>query len=179
MKVFLNPGHCPGIDPGAVGPTGLREADVAKSIGEMLKVRLEAAGHEVAIMQADSLNEVCDASNGFRADCFISIHCNAAERQDARGFEMWTVPYPGASTLYLAKCLNATFKEMFPCMLNRGLREGNLYVCRHTAAPACLVECGFISNSTEEKLLASVTWQDKCAEAIARGIASYAIKPFS
>ena len=40
MKVFINPGHCPGADSGATG-NGLRECDVALKIGERVKNYLE------------------------------------------------------------------------------------------------------------------------------------------
>ena len=70
MKVFLNPGHCPGVDSGAVNQTtGSQEADVALSIGKLVKGYLEAAGCEVQLLQSDNLMYdgegpcVCDTAN--------------------------------------------------------------------------------------------------------------------
>ena len=56
-KVFINPGHCPGIDSGAVNPnTGLQEADVALAIGQLVQSYLEAVGCEVQLLQSDNLD---------------------------------------------------------------------------------------------------------------------------
>lgn len=49
---------------------------------------------------------------------------------------------------------------------------GDYYVLR-SRLPSALVECGFISNSAEEKLLLSPDYQRKIAEAIASGLAEY------
>ncbi len=94
MRVFLNPGHDLERDSGAVNPnTGLRECDVASDIGSMVQRYLEAAGCEVQSLQSDNLMGevpelpcVVDAANGWPADIFVSLHCNAAH-QTARGTE--------------------------------------------------------------------------------------------
>ena len=54
----------------------------------------------------------------------------------------------------------------------RTAMAGNYYVLR-SRLPSALVECGFISNSAEEKLLLSPDYQRKIAEAIASGLAEY------
>ena len=79
MKVFINPGHAPnGVpDPGAVSDvTGLRECDVALSVGKLVEHYLNAVGIETAVLQSDELYEVCSEANNLDADLFISIHCN-------------------------------------------------------------------------------------------------------
>ena len=39
MKVFINPGHMPGVDSGAVNPnSGLKECDVALAVGNLLSI---------------------------------------------------------------------------------------------------------------------------------------------
>ena len=79
MKVFINPGHDPRVDSGAVNPTyGTRECDVVREAGEMLADYLTNAGCEVRIMQDDNLVMVCDESNEWGADVFVSLHCNAS-----------------------------------------------------------------------------------------------------
>lgn len=41
---FINPGHMPGVDSGAVNPvSGLRECDVAKKVGELVEYYLQSA----------------------------------------------------------------------------------------------------------------------------------------
>ena len=87
MKVFINPGHAPNgnPDPGAVNnTTGLRESDVAATIGNLVKKYLEAAGCECQLFQSDDLYEIVSDSNSWDADVFVSIHCNSAVRRSQR-----------------------------------------------------------------------------------------------
>ena len=52
VTVMIDPGHG-GEDPGAIGPTGLREKDVVLAIGRMLKERLDATPGVRALMTRD------------------------------------------------------------------------------------------------------------------------------
>ncbi len=78
-KIFINPGHAPGgiPDPGAVGPSGLKESDVAADVAAIASGYLIAAGCEVMIYQSDSLQDICDTGNDWGADLVVSIHCNS------------------------------------------------------------------------------------------------------
>lgn len=51
--------------------------------------------------------------------------------------------------------------------------HASLGVLRSPDIPSLLVETGFISNSTEERLLGSSAYQDKIAQAIYKGLRSY------
>jgi len=83
-KVVVDPGHG-GKDPGAVGPTGLKEKDVNLEIGLRLKEILEGMGLLVVMTREDDtfvpLAERTALANREAADIFISIHCNAAPRK--------------------------------------------------------------------------------------------------
>lgn len=93
-KVALDPGHG-GSDPGAIGPTGLREKDVTLQIAHLVGPALARQGISVVITRDDdrtmSLEERTARVNASEADLFVSIHCNAAERSDARGVETYTL----------------------------------------------------------------------------------------
>ncbi|MFO7676294.1 MAG: N-acetylmuramoyl-L-alanine amidase [bacterium] len=58
-------------------------------------------------------------------------------------------------------------------VFDRGVRQANFYVLRQNYMPAVLVECGFISNASEEKLLRNPQHRDKLAEGICRGIVEF------
>ena len=50
---------------------------------------------------------------------------------------------------------------------------GDIYIMAHVNCPAILVECGFLSNSAETKLLLSPEYQTKLAAAICCGYLQY------
>ena len=90
-RVAIDPGHG-GTDAGAVGPTGLKEKDVALDIAHRVAPLL---AHELKIETL--LTRDTDAfvpldlrtarANAFHADLFLSIHCNASETGTARGVQ--------------------------------------------------------------------------------------------
>ena len=56
--------------------------------------------------------------------------------------------------------------------INRGAKDGNLFVCRNTTMPAVLVELGFITNTNEAKKCADSSYQDVEATAIANAVST-------
>lgn len=177
MRVFINPGHAPNgnPDPGAVNAyTGLRESDVAYSIGEAVKAYLEASGCECRMLQDDSLNEVVSDSNNWEADVFLSIHCNSAANEQANGTETFYY-YNSRYGKKLATCINNQLVSSLP-LTDRGIKGAQpgvngLYVLTNTDAVAVLVETAFISNGDDVVLLTEK--QDDFARAIARGVTDY------
>lgn len=180
MKVFINAGHAPNgmPDPGAVNEnTGLRESDVAAKIGKLVVKYLDDAGLETKYIQSDSLIEICAESNNWDADVFVSIHCNAAENESARGTECWHYSTSRYGQL-LAECIQTQIVNTLHTV-DRGTKKAvpgtrtSLYVINHTDAVACLVETAFISNEDDEQLLANDKTVNEFARAIARGVTDY------
>ena len=181
MKVYINPGHDITHDSGACNPdSGMREADVALTIGSLTGKYLEAAGCEVQMRQSDNLNwdsdyadrqdaAVCPEANSWSADIFVSIHCNAASG-DAQGTET-LVCCDGDEAGKLARCIQKQIVDSLSTV-DRGIKErADLIVLKHTDMPAVLVETAFIDNDDDAKLLANR--QDDFARAIARGVTDY------
>ena len=167
MKICVNAGHCYGVDPGAIGQRGTHEAYVNKVIAGYVKKYLEQKGHDVVYVSEKSLAKVCAVSNDNKCNYFVSIHCNAATNKKAQGTE--TFYYRGrAKGKRLAKAINDEIVKTLETR-DRGIKDTtSLYVVKRTNAPAVLVECAFISNLDDEKLLI-----DKAkifAQAIVRGI---------
>lgn len=177
MKVFLNPGHAPNgnPDPGAVNEeTGLRECDVALAVAKSAESYLNAVGVATELLQSDSLYDICEAANNSNADIFVSIHCNAAEAEEANGTETWACAgsYRGSM---LASCIQSQIVDALDTT-NRGVKiatpgVNGLYVLTNTDMPAVLVELAFITNPDDEEILANA--QDAMARAVARGITDY------
>ncbi len=93
-RVIIDAGHG-GHDTGAIGPTGVREKDVALAVVLKLKDKLEALGLEVVLTRDDdtfiALDQRTRIANQEHGDLFISIHCNAAPSKNLRGIETYTL----------------------------------------------------------------------------------------
>lgn len=89
QRVVLDPGHG-GHDPGAIGPTGLREKDVTLDIAHRAAPVIARELGIVTLLTRDAdefvpLDERTARANAFRADLFVSIHCNASDDPTSRG----------------------------------------------------------------------------------------------
>lgn len=88
-RVVLDPGHG-GHDPGAIGPSGLREKDVTLDIAHRAAPLIARELGIATLLTRDSddyvpLDERTARANAFQADLFVSIHCNASENADSHG----------------------------------------------------------------------------------------------
>lgn len=180
MRIFLDAGHG-GTDPGAVGPTGLRESTVTLEVCREAMRRLVAAGHEVEISrdwdyETRALPTRAAAANVWEADVFVSIHCNAAESREAHGIEAWTTKGQ-TSADPLAEAILVALGRAFPGEPTRrdlsdgdGDKEAQFAVLRLTHAPAVLVELGFISHPVTETSMRTQHWISSAAGAVVTGI---------
>jgi len=100
--VALDPGHG-GEDPGAIGPTGLREKDVVLAVALALRSQLNALPGMRVMMTRDAdyfvpLNERVRKAQRVQADLFVSIHADAFFRPEARGASVFALSTRGASS---------------------------------------------------------------------------------
>ncbi len=58
-------------------------------------------------------------------------------------------------------------------LANRGVKQAGFYVLRFSLMPSVLVECGFLSNRREERLLRDGKMREKIVEALFRGITNF------
>lgn len=104
--VALDPGHG-GEDPGAIGPTGLREKDVVLQIALQLRDRLNEQRGMRAMLTRDAdffvpLHQRVRKARRVQADLFVSIHADAFMRPEARGGSVFALS-TGAATSTAAK----------------------------------------------------------------------------
>lgn len=171
MNVTINGGHYPGIDPGAVGETGLQEAVVVREIMQLVAGYLRLVGYSVLEVQKNGLYQIAAAAKGFKTQVFVSIHCNAAADSTAKGTETYCYSL-GSESEKLAQCIQQQIVDSLGTV-NRGVKTANFYVLRATECPAALVELAFISNPDDEQLLADAGVRDEFARAVARGVTDY------
>ncbi|RZT92485.1 N-acetylmuramoyl-L-alanine amidase [Rivibacter subsaxonicus] len=101
--VALDPGHG-GEDPGAVGPSGLREKDVVLQVALKLRDRLNSRANMRAFLTRDAdffvpLQDRVRKARRVQADLFISIHADAFFTPRARGASVFALSDTGASSV--------------------------------------------------------------------------------
>ena len=101
VVVMLDPGHG-GEDPGAIGPSGLREKDVVLSIAREMKKRLDALGYRTYLTRNEDifipLGVRVARARRQKADEFISIHADAFTNPSARGTGVYALSTKGATS---------------------------------------------------------------------------------
>ncbi len=179
MKICLNPGHFGDIEPGATGYLDgklFKESHITKEIVDKLEKKLSVE-HEVEVVQFNDLGKICRESNKFKADIFISIHCNAHD-SNATGFETFRCRGTGfEGKLLQAKIHNemAYFHNKYPLLSlsDRGKKTAGYYVIRKTNCPAILIETGFMSNSRDLSIISHQDYQKHLVIAIRDGLFLY------
>lgn len=177
MQYNINDGHTiSGFDGGAVS-NGIREQDLTRMVGNLVRIKLKARGHSVTNCSVDSassvriaLNAISTKSNAVKCDLFISIHFNASNGL-GHGTEVFT--YNAKELKPARDILNNIVKLGFT---NRGIKDGShLAVIKNTNAPAMLIECAFIDSKSDMKLLSI----EKMSDAIVNGLIGVApiVKP--
>lgn len=183
IKIYIDQGHNPrGFNTGAEG-NGFYEQDITYDIGVRLynlllanpnfEVRLSRSTPDEVLgtNNSSSLTERVREANAWRADVFLSLHTNAAAREEASGSE--ALIYSNSSTVArgLAEDILESLTEATG-LANRGVIERpGLYVLRRTNMPAVLVEMGFITNARDAELMAYSP--ELFARGIYRGILEY------
>lgn len=123
-----------------------------------------------------SLIQRCTIANKNNATYFISIHCNSSSNRYVVGTETHIHTKDFKKSLKLAKFIETEFNKKAK-RKSRGIktkkdRKHNLQVLYDTNMPSVLIECGFLSNKSEEKYLNSNYGQEIIASAIFRAIRS-------
>ena len=99
--VVIDPGHG-GEDPGAVGPSGIKEKTVALEIAKKLRDSINREPGFRAFLTREKdyfipLRKRWKIAREYKADAFISIHANASFNKKKRGTEVYCLSRRGAS----------------------------------------------------------------------------------
>ena len=173
MKVFIGVGHGGG-DPGAVA-NGVKEKDLNLSIALACRDLLEKHGVAVKMSRAkdedDSVSEEIRECNAYSPDLAVDIHNNAGGGDGAEVFHH----HGGGVGKALAENILSEIAKIGQNSRGAKIRknsQGKDYYgfIRSTTCPAVIVECAFVDNSTDLKILASEGDRQKMGEAIAKGI---------
>ena len=170
--VVIDPGHG-GPDVGATR-NGVYEKDIVLAISKQLGRMLQQMGYSVMYTRTEDIDldlepRVQIAENA-GASAFISVHVNSLDANASAVNGVETYHSPGAS---LGKSLAQAVHEQIIASTganDRGVRSARFHVIAKTSMPAILVETGFITNPSEASRLVNSAYQDRIAEAIARGV---------
>jgi N-acetylmuramoyl-L-alanine amidase len=196
--VVLDPGHG-GHDNGATSRYGF-EKNFALDVALRARTLLEQRRIKVLMTRSADifipLQQRPAVANQIKDSIFVSIHFNSASsNSEARGFEIYSLAPRGApatndggfrprdlveepgnvvdtQSAVLAGAVYHSLLGNVP-MEDRGLKQARFAVLRLCTQPAVLVECGFVSNSSDSSLAGTPAWRQKLAEAIVTGIEAY------
>ena len=165
--VVLDAGHG-GIDRGAKGVDGSTEKKYALDTAKRVERGLKRAGYRVVMTRKGdyfiALPSRVAISNRRSGAVFVSIHYNWARRSSASGTETF---YYNLKSYPLAANIQ---RELARFTGNRWVKRSRFHVLRNNARPSALVECGFLSNSSDARKARSSSYRQRVAGAIVRGI---------
>lgn len=186
--IGIDPGHG-GIDGGANDRKGFMEKDIVLDVTRRLRVLLVRQGATVIVTrdadieltdlgeEDEESEEVRDLQgrmkiiNRARPAVFLSLHINASLSSSACGGMVF---YKAGceESKRLAQAIQEELWRLQPYN-QRGIDTANFHVLRNSKSPAVLVEMAFISNPLEYRLLATPSYRQMLAEALANGILAY------
>ena len=188
--ILIDPGHG-GIDAGASEGNAV-EKTINLEISKLLSEYIELGGGTAYLTRTTDTNtadpnrpkgvsqKMSDLKTrkqnitDYNADLFISIHMNKFQQSQYRGFQAF-YDKNSAESKALAELLQKTVAETICDGNNRKAKPNgdSIYVLKGNTIPSVLVECGFLSNPEEARLLTSPDYQKKLAFSIYWGIMKY------
>lgn len=188
--IVLDAGH--GYpDLGAESKNGVTESSINLIITKKLQTLLEQSGCNVVLTRSDEngiyeLNsktirekKVSDIKNRVKianessADAFVSIHLNKIPQSQYYGWQAFFRQNDTKSE-ELAKSLQEELNSSIQRENKReALKITGKYIIEHVEIPIAIIECGFLSNQEEEKLLQQDEYQNRLAWGIYNGIMDY------
>lgn len=180
--ILLDVGHG-GFDPGSGGiDSGVTESELNLAVSRFVAEKLGEKGYYVFMTRmgeyavANTKSEDMAARTAMmKNDIFtvaISIHMNSfPSDRSVSGTRLFC--YPGSTQ---GQSLAAGIMNKVAAATGQRYREvvgDDLMVVREPICPSALVECGFLSNSSDEANLRTTSYQQTLAQAIADGVQSY------
>lgn len=184
VSFIIDPGH--GIpDGGAVGTDGTAEQELNLAISLKLSEKLKnlgfpniltrtdensiyAEGETIHEKKVSDINQRIKIANDYKGIPLISIHMNTFPNQSVKGIQVF-YSSKNEQSMNLAKKIQAALNENFQSEKPRVIKPipKNIYLFSHIDNPAIIIECGFISNNDELKLLKGNEYQENLADTIA------------
>ncbi len=190
-QIILDAGHG-GFDGGAVASDGTYEKDINLNICLTLKEMLSENGYDVILtrttdtstesisegsisqMKKSDLSERLKLMKKYPNSIFVSVHLNKFTTSAASGAQVF-YSGNGESSLKLANAVQSSVVSLLQPDNKRVCKKAtsSTYLLHNATVPAIIVECGFLSNSQELKLLKEEKYQNQMAFCIFCGITEF------
>ena len=185
ITVVIDAGHG-GMDGGSVGKNGTIESQLNLKYAEKLTKYLTDFGINVVNTRLNNeglydeltddfklvdMKKRADIINNSNAQILISIHMNKFTDSSENGAQVFFEQEDENSQKLansIRDMLAANFKNARELTL-----AGDYYILNNTTPIGVIVECGFLSNPTEEQLLQNEEYQNKMCYSIYAGIINY------
>ncbi|MBP2664018.1 MAG: cwlD [Firmicutes bacterium] len=180
--IAIDAGHG-GIDDGAKW-NGLDEKNINLAIAAKVAAVLTANGATTVLTREDDVDYYTKGKGGKRndllkradiieksgANLYLSIHCNAIKGANWSGAQVFYNPKQEENK-QLAEIMQQALKNFPPGNKRQVKQDSDIILLKSVTIAGVLIEAGFISNPTEAAQLNSEAYQQKLAEAIAKGLA--------
>ncbi len=185
--IVIDAGHG-GIDAGVRGiTTEAKESDINLAIAKKLKGYFQEAGFKAVMTRKTNAGLYGTSGKGFKmrdmkkrkqiiadnnADMVISIHQNFCPIPSKRGGTVF-FDKTSESGKALADSIQSVLNGLNEDIKKNEALAGDYYMLKCTENPSVIVECGFLSNTEDEKLLNDAEYQKQIAYAIFKGAVAY------
>lgn len=186
FTVVVDAGHG-GMDGGVRGKkTGIKESDINLGIALCLRDLLTETGFAVTLTRKTEAGLYDTTAKGFkRRDMqkrkeiiqkvnpafVVSVHQNFYPSKSTRGAQVFYAKNNAESKRF-ALALQARLNDLYATqgVKARVATGGEYFMLTCSQSPSVIVECGFLSNAEDERLLSTDGWKRKIADAIVLGL---------
>lgn len=185
--IVVDAGHG-GIDNGVQGvSSGADESDINLAIARLVKGNFINAGFNCVMTRTTEAGLYGTTEKGFKArdmqkrkqiiqesnaDLVISIHQNFCPLPSKRGGTVFFDKNSNASNA-LAQKIQQELNNLPQTVKPNEALHGDYFMLKCTESPSVIVECGFLSNAEEDKLLNTTAYRKAVAYAVYKGAVEY------